>query len=81
MNGWVTSMFSRVFFRGFASGFTALVMLFQPLKIKRPAEFDGSVERAWRSVGRSLSDASISYRGGVGDATGGQKKRRHRRVG
>jgi hypothetical protein len=75
---WVNGvgMFSKSFYRGFVGGFTSPASIFLGSKIKRPAEFDGSVERAWREVGRNLSDVTNAYGESIGKAPARTKKRR-----
>ena len=72
------SMFSKSFLRGFVGGFTSPARLIMGVEVKRPAEFDGSVERAWSQVGRNLSDATRNYGESIGKAPGGSKKQRYR---
>ena len=72
------SMFSKSFYKGFVGGFTSPANILFGSKIKRPAEFDGSVERAWREVGRNLSDATTAYGESIGKAPTGTKRRRFR---
>ncbi|WGI67766.1 hypothetical protein QEO92_22715 [Neorhizobium petrolearium] len=72
------SMFSKSFCKGFVGGFTSPANIFLGSKIKRPVEFDGSVERAWREVGRNLSDATRSYGESIGKAPTRTKKHRPR---
>ncbi|RWH69242.1 MAG: hypothetical protein EOQ86_31610 [Mesorhizobium sp.] len=50
---------SRSFLKGFGRGLTApSFWLVTSFRIRRDKRFDGSVEKAWRDVGRALSDAT-----------------------
>ncbi len=51
-------MLTKSFKRGFVRGFSAPFLFFSPLPVRRPKEFNGSVEKAWRDVGRALSEAT-----------------------
>lgn len=51
-------MNARAVKRGFLRGFSAPFLFFSPIEVRRPAGFDGSVEKAWADVGQALSDAT-----------------------
>lgn len=69
------NMFSKSFKKGFVGGFTSPASIFISQKIHRPSEYDGSVERAWREVGSSLSNATKIEADRLGQKTGTQKRR------
>lgn len=51
-------MKSKSFRKGFVDGLTASASLFVPAKLHRSDTYNGSVERAWRSVGVELARAT-----------------------
>lgn len=69
-------MFSESFKKGFVGGFTSPANIFISQKIERSVDFDGSVKRAWREVGNSLSNATQIEGERIGKKTGSAKKRR-----
>lgn len=69
------NMFSKSFKKGFVGGFTSPANIFVAIKIHRPAEYDGSVEKAWREVGTSLSNATLTEGKRLGEKTGSKRRR------
>lgn len=51
-------MDAKSFKRGFATGFSAPIWFFAPMKVRRPAQFKSSVAKAWSDVGRALDEAT-----------------------
>jgi hypothetical protein len=70
-------MTKKTLIGGFVSGFTASGTLFLAKPIRRPSDFDGSVEKAWKGVGDALSLAEKRH-GEVIVKIAGPKTRAHK---
>lgn len=55
----IKAMKKYAFKMGFFKGFSVPFLFFSPEEIKRPVQFNGSVEKAWSDVGSALFDAMI----------------------
>ena len=69
------TMLSPSFKAGFVRGFTAPTEFFAPRKITRPKQFDASIERAWKDVGRSLDEATVRQGAVIEQKAGSSGKR------
>ncbi|OJF97602.1 hypothetical protein [Pararhizobium antarcticum] len=66
---------SKSFRKGFLGGILSPGNLFLSPKIQRPAQYDGSVARAWRQVGVALSDATRKEGESIGKTSRNKKRR------